>query len=177
MTIRPRIRRASVVAVATALALVAGGCHKVTGGGWITSSTGTGKATFGFSASCVVDPSAPDLFTFYRGQFQYNDHGAGVRFDAEITPDASVGDGARTCEEAADLLVASFGATGTAILSGEYRPRPKGAPGAVSVVLTDAGHPGIGEDMICVTLSDGAHSGYEHCGAVQGGNINVHDHH
>jgi hypothetical protein len=177
MTIRPRLQRAGVVGVAIALAVVASGCHEVTGGGWITSSTGTGKATFGFNARCVVDRSAPGVFAFYRGQFQYNDDAAGVRFHAEITPDAVVGEGARSCEEAADLLATSFGGTGTAILSGEYRPQPKGAPGAVSVLLTDARRPGVGGDVICVTLSDGAHGGYEHCGAVQGGNINVHDHH
>jgi hypothetical protein len=163
-------RRASTVLGVVGLVAVVAGCDKVTGGGWIPSSTGQGKATFGFSAVCKnqEDPIVGPVAALHEGQFEWDDHTAGVSFHGDVEPTLSL-NALGTCKEAAQLIDQNINAT----LLGEYRPQPPGAPGSFEANVTDNGEPGINGDSICVALQGGPHNGYTNCGVIEGGNIQV----
>ena len=60
------------------------------------------------------------------------------------------------------------------VFTGSYQPQPKGAAGAFMLRVRDAGEPGRPGDLFCVSLIDGAYDAYRNCGALGGGNIQVH---
>lgn len=158
------------VGVFVASALFLGGCHLVSGGGWIHSAV-DGKATFGFTAQCRLETLSDTLaYWFYEGQFQYSDKAAGVRFHADIDPIVGVfpSDTVVSCRTAANEL------TENASLRGTYRVQPNGGTGSVSITVEDHGEPGPSNgDQICVTLTGGPFDGYTNCGTISGGNIQV----
>jgi hypothetical protein len=87
-----------------------------------------------------------------EGQFQYNDHDQGIAFHGVVDdqrPNCTV--------LGVDLYY-----------EGRYTPQPKnlGDPGDMRIELA-------GEDCLRVTLTGGAHDGYEHTGCLEGGNISV----
>jgi len=41
------------------------------------------------------------------------------------------------------------------------------------LTMTDAGEPGLKGDTLCLSLLDGAYSGYSNCGPIGEGNIQV----
>jgi hypothetical protein len=67
---RYALRTVRTMILVAPLLVVAAGCHKVTGGGTIVSATGVGKASFGFSANCLVDDTIALPLPVYEGQFQ-----------------------------------------------------------------------------------------------------------
>ena len=166
------MRRAIGIAlVVLASLLVATGCDKATGGGWIPSIVPGEKATFGFSARCKNRTVNGTSFALlYDGQFEYEDHAAppdGVRIHGDVEPFEVEG---ATCEELdePDTLPVAF-------LHGTYRAQPDDGTspdGEFLVVVTDGGEPGtINGDHLHVELI-GLFT-YTNDGEVQGGNIQV----
>ena len=102
-----KLRNLAKAALFGLIAVILFGCDagKYTGGGFIDSAAGGDqKATFGFQLEGVdrdgdgqvdmmvaPDPACPDycfdLWWLGKGQFQFNDHGAGVKFhfDCDLT--------------------------------------------------------------------------------------------
>jgi hypothetical protein len=151
------------------LAGMASGCDKVTGGGWIASSTNPlEKATFGFSAKCkntVVDSNP--VAVLYDGEIEYHDPAADIRIHGDVEPMEVA---PLTCKEFGDLLD-DRGLVSTTF-SGTYRAQPDGGRGPFTVTVTDNGEPStLNGDMFCIDLT-GAVT-HANCGPVQAGNIQV----
>ena len=118
------------------------------GGGWIVSDGG--KATFGFQLTC--DKETGDI----QGQFQYNDHAAGVAFHGVV-------------QDHADDCRVEVPAVGDPLpYGGVYTPQPKklGDPGDLEIALDVDG-------CLWVTLTGGIHDGYSHGGCQEGGSLRV----
>jgi hypothetical protein len=163
------LRRFSFTGVLVALTIVVlAGC-KATGGGYITSATGEGKATFAFHGECTntTDEFGNAIAEVKGGQLQYNDHPADVKFHADFDLENIVIFG--TCEEI------DTDASGDEFV-GEYRVSggPKEAEGFVYLNVRDNGEPGINGDLVEIFLLGGRYSDYFNSGTVQGGNVQVH---
>lgn len=139
--------RKSLLAVLAGSILIVAGCYKVTGGGWIAGVNG-GKATFGFEGRCVDenDPFFGAVQTYWKGNFQYNDHSARVRINGELTPSNSLlGAPVSNCRDV-DVKAVEYGLadfvngtepielTGTCVTKG-------GVQGTFQVIFTDSGNP------------------------------------
>jgi hypothetical protein len=161
--------RGVAVAAALLLAVLAAGCHKVTGGGWVMSSANPlEKATFGFTAKCrdtTVD-STP-VAVAYDGQLEYHDPSVGIRIHGDVEPQEFIEAFGLTCKEVGELLVLQPSTT----FEGTYRSQPGGEQGHFVVVVTDNGQPGRNGDMFCITLT--GEIAHENCKPVQGGNIQI----
>jgi hypothetical protein len=178
LTHRSRSRRLfAVVPLVVAVAFVASGCDRLTGGGWIDSAMplSGGKASFSFTAHCsntTIDgiPAAE----FYDGQFEFTDTAfdPGLRIHGDIQPFGGVEPGT-TCSQFKKADLDLLGASG---FQGVYRTQSKSGPvrqGNFVVTVADGGEPStITGDDICISL-DGAFIYPTHCGIVQGGNIQV----
>jgi hypothetical protein len=168
------LRRVSFTGVLVALTIVVlAGCS-ATGGGYITSATGEGNATFAFNGKCqnktTKDPltGEKEVAAEYSFTLQYNDHPADVKIHG-------LGGGAifgQTCEELDDS------AGDTVVFDGVYfvpgGPKEEEDLGAVTLEVTDGGEPGINGDYVKISLVSGPHDGYTNEGFVQGGNVQVH---
>jgi hypothetical protein len=170
-------RLLAVVPVVIAVAFVASGCDKLTGGGWIQSASLVlgQKASFTFVAHCAttnVDgvPSAQ----FYDGQFEYSDQSFNplLRIHGDVQPWVFGVEPGVTCSQFNKTDLETIMASG---FQGVYRTQSKtGTTGQGNFVVSvaDGGEPAtITGDEICVSL-DGAFD-YLDCGIVQGGNIQV----
>lgn len=159
--------------------ILVAGCHKVMGGGWIPGVNG-GKATFGFQAQCVIaDPAetGEEGPWFHKGQFQFNDHLAGVNFHGDMEPSISVFPSTGTCEGDGAL----DGIINEGTMSGACVSRPGGVQGSFSVEFVNNGTPGAGAgDTIIVSTPAFGFFGtpctdnglpYSNGGTVGGGNI------
>ena len=145
------------------------GCvGRFTGGGSIDSvAGGPQKATFGF----VIDAVNPDEAgnpTAIKGQFQYNDHGAGVSFHvdqltpalyARIYPDIFAPDPA--------VMFAYHGTYSSAAGTGEL---DLGVASDRQVLDGPFGSSN-NKDALFVTVLTGPYAGYENVGLVQDGKI------
>ena len=168
-----------VVATIVAILLLLAGCHILGGGGWLPGLNG-GKAHFGFSAECYeeFDPDIQEnIYLFHRGDFQYMDKSAGVRFHGEIEASFGIFGFEGGCDE----LVAAIGTPeelATAQFSGTCRSQPKKHEGVFTVYVEDNGKPGMTGDYIEITTEGcGADGGdYFHSGTLGGGNIWFEDH-
>jgi hypothetical protein len=158
-----------LIAFLGAMTLVASGCHRMTGGGWIESAVPGSKAQFGFQVRCIETENEDGTTTaaFSAGQIQYVDAAAGVRLHGTAEPHASVTGPDVTCEEESSTFEGAFEILGT------YRPQPKGAPGDFLVEITDGGEPGRGDDTFSIELTGGTYDGYTNSGTLGGGNIQV----
>jgi hypothetical protein len=150
----------------TVLVIFIAGCSAY-GGGWIDSSTGTGKATFGFAVNCTAIDPHNILFT---GQVQYNDPAAGVKFHGEIEQPYTVSSTEISCD---GLFVVN-----NPTFIGNYVMEPSGKTGGFTWTVTDYGEPGPSEgDTVLVRLYDGpAYQSapfYAHGGEIGGGNIQI----
>jgi hypothetical protein len=170
------LRRVIYTGVLVALTIaVLAGC-KASGGGYITSATGEGKATFAFNGKCTNTTFEQDGFVagVVKGQLQYNDPAADVKFHAELQ-DFFITGSSTPCEDAD-----SFQDGNVDEFSGTYRVSggPKEAEGFVDLFVRDAGEPGINGDEVSISLSafqpGGTYDGYFNSGTVQGGNVQVH---
>ena len=158
------LRRFSYTGVLVALTIVVlAGCN-ATGGGYITSATGEGKATFAFNGKCTdtTDEFGNPIADF-KGQLQYNDHPADVKFHADWGNIDFFG----PCED--------FDPSGDEFI-GEYRVSggPKEADGLVYLNVRDNGEPGINGDQVTIDPFTGPLAFYGNSGIVQGGNVQVH---
>jgi hypothetical protein len=168
------------------VALVASGCTKMTGGGWIQSSSldEGEKATFGFTAQCkntTTTVAGIDVPTavLHGGQFEFEDHGLGVSVHGTVERLPLQEFPSRTCKD----LRSEPNLLGTGIFGGTYRTQPGMTPahnGEFVVQVFDGGKPprvdaGAGTvvaDSICIELAGVAWS-YSNCGDLQGGSIKV----
>jgi hypothetical protein len=157
------LRRVIYTGVLVALTIVVlAGC-KASGGGYITSATGEGKATFAFNGKCTdTTDEFGNPIADVEGQLQYNDHPADVKIHADLGNQDFVG----FCEDFDPF----------AAFVGEYRVSggPKEAEGLVLLEVLDAGEPGINGDQVAILLDGGRYSGYSNSGTIQGGNVQVH---
>jgi hypothetical protein len=173
----------AVVGLAASL-LTACAPGKYTGGGFIDSAAGgKAKATFGFSLEGIDEDGdgqvdiafvyppgrVPIVFAIAKGQFNYNDHGAGVQFHLEIVPDPTL-----TRADGGPLNGCWVVDAGTgAYCFGPYTSRA--GNGRAYVSLTAKGDQyGSAEDTIEVVLTGGPYDGYQNSGTIQGGNIQWH---
>jgi len=149
--------------------VVLAGCEKATGGGTITSDTGEGKATFAFKGKCTnTTLENGDVVAEVKGQLQYNDREADVKFHAELGGTVRT-DTATPCEDIqTNENVEQF--------LGVYRVSggPKEGEGLVGLEVLDAGEPGINGDQVGISLDEGLYDGYTNSGTVEGGNVQVH---
>jgi hypothetical protein len=164
------LRRFSYTGVLAALTIVVlAGCEQATGGGYITSATGEGKATFAFNGKCTnTTDEFGNVIGEVKGQLQYNDKPADVKFHAELVGSTSSGT-ATPCEDFETNEP-------TEEFLGIYRVSggPKEAEGNVILQVTDKGEPGINGDIVEIELIGGRYNGYTNVGAVQGGNVQAH---
>jgi hypothetical protein len=177
----------AILAIVGLAATLLTGCApgKYTGGGFIDSATGgKAKATFGFSLegidkdgdgqvdTAVVyppDDEVPIIFAIAKGQFDYNDLGAGVQFHLAIVPDPTL-----TRADGGPLNGCWVIGAGTgAYVFGPYTS--SAGNGRASVSLTAKGDQyGSADDTIEVDLSGGPYDGYHNSGTIKGGNIQWH---
>lgn len=168
-----------LVAATVATLLLLAGCHILGGGGWFPGLNG-GKAHFGFQAQCYEefdDDIQENMYLFHRGNFQYMDKSAGVRFHGEIEATFGIFGFEGSCDD----LVASIGSPEeliTAQFSGTCRSQPGKHEGVFTVYVEDNGTPRMAGDYIEITTEGcGADGGdYAHSGTLSGGNIWVGDH-
>ena len=147
-------------------ALLAAGCYKATGGGWIPSATTVGgKANFGFSVKCA-DGTLPDgtpVARLYEGQLEWND--GPVSFHGDVDgidiPDTNC------------MAVRQANIGNSLQFFGTYRPKPSGESGDFQVTVIDNGTPTANGDFIQIVLFSGQHAGYFNEGVLRGGNIQV----
>jgi hypothetical protein len=173
------------------LPLVAGafGCAgKYTGGGSIPSAAAGSKAgaTFGFNLEGVdgnndgmidiaveYDPVEGFYFGWMvgKGQFNYNDHGAGVRFHADF--DASYTSNPNGITDQIYVRFDEHFNITALLFIGTYTSRA--GSGVVMVAVTANGDwlDNL-DDTIEVTLYGGPYAGYHNSGTVQNGNIQWH---
>jgi hypothetical protein len=121
----------------------------VRGGGWVPSESGEGKATFGFQLTC--DKETGDV----EGQFQYNDHTAGVAFHGVVQYDLP------------GCIVQGTDDTDF-VYKGHYTPQPKhGDPGGDFEIRLD--------EQGCLTVDplNGIYGSYDHSACLEGGNIRI----
>jgi hypothetical protein len=186
--IRSSGRAIGLIPTLLIVALVASGCTKITGGGWIQSySDENEKATFGFTAMCknttttVAGIEVPTA-VLHGGQFEFDDHGVGISVHGTVERFPMQEFPSMTCKD----LRADPNLLGTAIFSGTYRTQPGMTPahtGEFVVQVSDGGKPprvdlGSGTvvaDSICIELAGVSEPlfAYQNCGDLQGGSIKV----
>ncbi|MCJ7753926.1 MAG: hypothetical protein MUP13_05145 [Thermoanaerobaculales bacterium] len=160
---------ARLLALATAGLLVStltGCAGKYTGGGYIDSVTGAPRtATFGFNinGTDVDGDGSPDVA---KGQFQYNDHAAGVSFHVDID----------TREDGVYCNPDCFAPDPVISIpySGTYKSKAGG--GRLKLGVTSA-NDGLGnrvDTLWIYEVSTGPYAGYSNYGVVQRGNIQFH---
>lgn len=169
-------RRSSVVVpflTLIAFAVLASGCTKMTGGGWIQSSSleDGERATFGFTARCrtVTALGAPAAL-LHDGQFEFHDQGVGVDVHGDVVPNEFRTVPGMTCKQLAanDPNLLHIGG-----FEGTYRTQSgvdSPPAGEFAVVVADGAETDTA-DEICVSLAGLII--YDHCGVVEGGNIKV----
>lgn len=186
--VRSEWRGIGLIPLLMMVALVASGCTKMTGGGWIQSvSLVEGeKATFGFTAQCkntttiVAGISVPTA-VLHGGQFEFEDHGLGVSVHGTVETLPLQEFPFMTCKD----LRSEPNLLGTGIFGGTYRTQPGMTPGHTGefvIQVFDAGKPPqldpvsgmVLADSICVDLVGvSAVFAYSNCRDLEGGSIKV----
>jgi hypothetical protein len=148
------------------------GCvGRFTGGGSIDSVAGAPqKATFGFVIN-AVNPDEAGNPTAIKGQFQYNDHGAGVSFHvAQLEPALY----ARIIFAPSDPAVIPAVMSVIFAYSGTYTCNQGSGELELGVASDKQVEPFSGQpnmDAVFVTVLTGPYAGYENVGLVQNGKI------
>jgi hypothetical protein len=179
------MKRILVLLAIVGVGLLVAGCEQATGGGFISSppplpgEEEEDKATFGFTTNCKnTTLENGDAAAQLKGQFQYYDREADVRFHAFLNPITEIAppgetDACAFFDEVAELF---FGADSFLL---QYRVQgPKEEEeleeGLVRIHVVDAGEPGINGDEITIQVLTGPYEGYTRTGVIEGGNIQVH---
>ena len=187
---RPSERRGlALIPLVLMLALVASGCTKITGGGWIQSLAllQDEKATFGFTAQCkntttTVGGISVPTAVLHDGQFEFEDHGLNVSVHGDVETLPLQEFPLTTCKD----LRNEPNLLGTGAFAGTYRTQPGMTPaheGEFLVQVIDAGKlppqidPLTGTvvaDHICIDLTGVTEVFfYNNCGDLEGGSIKV----
>jgi hypothetical protein len=182
------MKRILVLLAIVGVGLLVAGCEQATGGGFISSppplpgEEEEDKATFGFTTNCKnTTLENGDAAAQIKGQFQYYDREADVRFHAFLPP-ITLSDGfvppdvTDACVFLDELAEQEFGEDSFVLLY-----RVQGGPkdereeeGLVRVRVVDAGEPGINGDTVTIQVLTGPYEGYTRTGVIEGGNIQVH---
>jgi hypothetical protein len=179
------MKRILVLLAIVAAGLLVAGCEKATGGGFISSppplpgEEEEEKATFGFTTNCKnTTLENGDVAANLKGQFQYYDREADVRFHAFLPPVTEIAPPGETdaCAFFDEVSEEAFGEDSWLLIY-----RVQGGPkeereeeGFVRVRVVDAGEPGINGDEITIQVLTGPYEGYTRTGVIEGGNIQVH---
>jgi hypothetical protein len=163
-----------VLAIVAAVTVLVVGCDKLVGGGWIPGLYG-GKANFGVIIQCEDTEFGPVAV----GNFQYNDHSAGVRFhglfDLYTT---AMSNEYETCAEAKETAQ-EYGYGYSIHATGECKTQPNKRSGRFYIQYDSFEHrdwpPEFHHRLRVVTDGCGEIGGgqYVNVGFVQGGNINM----
>lgn len=156
-----RFRVALLALLLLGMLVVTTGC-KITGGGWIPSATGEGKANIAYNVE-IADEEPNE---FVKGNLVYHDMAAGVRVKCEVEG---------TCNGVA--VGDEFEPIG-ALLTGTYTPQGKYEPGdegtfAIWVADYHGSGPESG-DWTEISLDGGKYDGYYNGGVLEGGNFTYH---
>jgi hypothetical protein len=174
------MKRILVVLAMVAVGMLVASCERATGGGFIPSQpTGADKATFGFSTNCKNTTLENGAVAQIKGQLQYYDREADVRFHASLKPNTvEVGEPGVTdaCAFLDEVAEQEFGEDSFVLFY-----RVQGGPkeerleeGAVRFHVVDGGEPGINGDELTIEVLSGPYEGYTNTGFIEGGNIQVH---
>lgn len=176
-----KYRYVAMFAVVLCIAAGIAGCKKVTGGGWLSMTTG--KATFGLQARCEnigypVGQPIPALYVGHvTGLFQFKDRSSNVALHAVFDFIPFEEDETYTSCELIDLILAEDGNENTFLMAGTYTPIPQNAGngGAIAVGVADGvEESGCGDgDFIAIQIIGGVYDGYDKAGCIEGGNITV----
>jgi hypothetical protein len=157
-------KQCATLAIAGLAVFSLSGCiGRYTGGGSIDSTVGAPqKATFGFVIDAMGPADVNGFPTKVKGQFQYNDHGAGVSFHVDqITP--------------TDFFYAIQGGAGAVGI--QYDGTYSSVAGQGSLTFGISSHDqtdGLGDmdqDSVLVVVLSGPFAGYNNGGFVQHGTI------
>ena len=143
-----------------------------TGGGWTPSPyDAEAKATFGGNFHAIDVDGDGEVFdweseTFdpddsFKGQFQYNDHGADVAFHG-VVDGAYFSTEGNICGAPCDRP-SLYSIIGSAYFEGTYTPVPKkiGPGGRFEALLIDNGEPGADAgDELWIVCTSGVFAGY-----------------
>lgn len=159
-------KQCAMLAIAVFAVLSLSGCiGRYTGGGSINSTAGAAqKATFGFVIDGIGPPDLNGYATKAKGQFQYDDHGAGVSFHVDkITP--------------TDFFYVLGGGNAVGI---QYNGTYSSIDGPGTLTFGVSSHDntdGLGDldqDSLLVIVLSGPYAGYSNGGLVQHGTIQFH---
>ena len=159
-------KQCAMLAIAGFVVLSLSGCiGRYTGGGSIDSTAGgKQKATFGFVVDGIGPPDANGFATKAKGQFQYDDHGAGVSFHVDnVTP--------------TDYFYVIGGGPALGI---QYNGTYSSIDGPGTLTFGVSSHDntdGLGDvdkDSLFVDVLSGPYVGYVNGGLVQHGTIQFH---
>ena len=159
-------RQCAMLAIAGFALLSLCGCvGRYTGGGSIDSTAGAAqKATFGFVIDGMGPPDLNGYATKVKGQFQYDDHGAGVSFHVDkMTP--------------TDYFYLLGGGNAVGI---QYNGTYSSIDGPGSLTFGVSSHDntdGLGDmdqDSLLVIVLSGPYAGYSNAGLVKHGTIQFH---
>lgn len=186
--IRSEGRGIGLIPLVLILALVASGCTKITGGGWIQSfSPIEGEnATFGFTALCkntttTVGGISVPTAVLHGGQFEFEDHGLDVSVHGTVETLPLQEFPSTTCKD----LRSVPNLLGAGAFGGTYRTQPGMTPshqGEFFVQVLDAGKPPqvdpitgmVLADNICIDLAGvSVPFAYHNCGDLEGGSLKV----
>ena len=157
-----RTTRVLGLAATSVLALLAlSGCYsRLTGGGWMESAGGGGRATFAINYDATDVGFSEPPTTRFKGT--YHDPGSGVRLRFDDLVKDIFEDPTEDCAEFTGRYVSQD-------------PKQRGA-GDVRVKACDEGEPGAGRgDSLRVEVLSGPYAGYENDGPILGGNFQGHE--
>ena len=157
--------------IATVLIMLLGGCKTIRGGGWINSSTGEGKATFGIN---ITKKKCK-----YYGGFTYHDHslkdekGQHLSLKAWVDSNSPLLSGVPCDDQSLD----SQSLENKITYDFSYRSRydKSGEEGYGTIEFKDANRSKSPDenDRLCIDIYFGPYAGYKNCGDLRGGNLTI----
>jgi hypothetical protein len=171
MQSRKRTKFAMLAIVGLWVSSLVGCAGRYTGGGFIDSAAGAPqKATFGFDI-VGIDLNGDQIPDVASGQFQYDDHGAGVKFHLDDLVPTGI-----------TIVYPSAGRAMT-IYDGSYTSKDGDGDAWVAVSANNDffQNPFTGQifhnpdDHLFVVVNSGPYAGYSNDGTLQGGNIQWHE--
>jgi hypothetical protein len=148
---------------------------KVTGGGWMESASGSGKANFGFNANSCDAYELEDEWVDVRGRFNYHDKNADIKMNGKVV---SVMECLAPAENLLDAPLCDVFCIGGYVVEVDYRSTlttNKGS-GSARVCVWDNGEGAnaTASDFAKFEALTGPFAGYMNSGPVQG-NIKAHE--
>ena len=161
--------------IATVLILLLSGCKTIRGGGWIESSTGEGKATFGIN---ITKKKCK-----YYGGFTYHDHGKMYETADGKMQHLSL----KAWVDTNSPLLAGGGCDNQSLddqslenhitydFTYQARYDKSGEEGYGTIEFWDANRSKSADekDRLCINIYFGPYAGYSNCNYLGGGNLTI----